>query len=120
MNLRGLQGDLLGVSGPGERHGQTRGRIDDQAQDVAAAVVAGGVELLSGSARCVGIDIRVEDAFLGTRLERIPGVVIPRDRLTKRPSFPLDLVLDEDSAKLLLDAVEWCLTTCAASATRVP
>ncbi|WP_217922144.1 hypothetical protein [Miltoncostaea oceani] len=50
----------------------------------------------------------MQEAF-ADRLEAIPGVSIPRDRLGKRPSFPLSLVVEQASAEELIATLDWCL-----------
>src|SRR5690606_38203724 len=53
-------------------------------------------------------ELRVE---LAERLERIPGVVIPRERLTGRPSFPMGALADEQALRRFFEVWEWCITT---------
>lgn len=48
---------------------------------------------------------------LARRLEEIPGVQIPRDRLRKRPTFLLEHVTQEPETARLLGVLEWCLDT---------
>jgi hypothetical protein len=47
------------------------------------------------------------------RLERIPGLVIPRDRLRKRPSFPLALITGQEASGHFFDALGWCIDLAA-------
>ena len=54
--------------------------------------------------RLVSLDI-VES--FASRLNTIPGVVIPSDELTKRPSFDLALLKERTALAQFLDAVEW-------------
>ena len=55
---------LVGVVPAAERDGRTRGGIDSQVKDVAAAVMADRTELLAAVAGPCHVDLGVEQAFL--------------------------------------------------------
>ncbi|MEV6209586.1 DUF262 domain-containing protein [Kitasatospora sp. NPDC051914] len=61
------------------------------------------------------VELREE---LRCRLNRIEGVVIPEGKLALRPSFGLDLLVDEVSRKQLLETLAWFRGQCAAEAAR--
>jgi hypothetical protein len=44
---------------------------------------------------------------LASRLNGIPGIVIPPDALTRRPSFEMSLLKERQSLSQFLDAIEW-------------
>jgi hypothetical protein len=46
---------------------------------------------------------------LAMRLNLIPGVVIPPDALTRRPSFELSLLKEQQSLSQFFEAIEWFL-----------
>jgi hypothetical protein len=52
---------------------------------------------------------------LRERLNRIPGVHLPEDSVTKYPSIQLSLPGEESARRLFLDALEW---RCGRSGTR--
>jgi hypothetical protein len=43
------------------------------------------------------------------RLEAIPGLVIPRERIRKRPNFPLSLIASDEALDAFLRTLEWWL-----------
>lgn len=49
------------------------------------------------------------------RLNQIPGVKIPRDDITRRPSFPLSLLRDEIALKRFLETLDWYVAEIKAS-----
>ena len=44
-----------------------------------------------------------------TRLNAIPGVSLPQDGITRRPSIPLTSLLEEGRTEALLGVYEWVL-----------
>jgi hypothetical protein len=46
---------------------------------------------------------------LRSRLNRIPGVELPADRLDARPSFRIEILENEAHRGAFLSAMEWCL-----------
>jgi hypothetical protein len=44
---------------------------------------------------------------LQQKLNQIPGVEIPDDRLTGKPSFPLSILIDESNRRIFKDAIDW-------------
>jgi hypothetical protein len=54
------------------------------------------------------LDTHAARSEFADRLDRIPGVRIPRERLAGRPSFPLELVLEDAAAENLRQALQWC------------
>jgi len=68
----------------------TYGRIEMQFQWLRQRSVA--QELLEG---------------LASRLNRVQGVVIPPDALTRRPAFDMSLLKERQSSSVFFDAIEW-------------
>jgi len=50
------------------------------------------------------------------RLNEIPGVAIPADSISKRPSFPLSVLKDETALKQFLETLDWFMEEAKASA----
>ena len=67
---------------------------------------SGRVEIPFQWLRQRSVSLHIVESF-ASRLHTIPGVVIPSDELTKRPSFDLALLKERTALAQFLDAVEW-------------
>lgn len=47
---------------------------------------------------------------LARRLNQIPGIAIPEDSISRRPSFPLSVLVDENQLESLLQILDWVLS----------
>ncbi len=52
---------------------------------------------------------------LRDRLNAIPGIDIPADRITKRPAFPLSVLRDEAAMNQFLEVLDWFVQEVEAS-----
>jgi hypothetical protein len=70
---------------------------------------------LSGSVEVVFQHLRVRPPFdapalrdeFRTRLNAVPGIDLAADRIDKRPSFPIDVLVAERSRMAVVDALRW-------------
>jgi hypothetical protein len=54
------------------------------------------------------------------RINRIAGVSVPVDAISRRPSFPILLLAEEDARRTFFDVMEWAISTARESAERAP
>lgn len=78
---------------------------------------------VSGSIEVVFQHLRVRPPFddpnlrdeLRTRLNAVPGIDLAADRIDKRPSFPIEVLVPEGSRAVVVDALRWFVDAVAGS-----